>query len=358
MNRKVFWSLVLVASTAVAGVRPAVAACPYSSIQIRVQDDTSMPWTTSTPVPLNRSVHIGVFKNDWGVPVDPGTVQVWALQGSLAQPVSLTNGWEAWWPASYVSTWTFQASCGGLVANATAIYGQTIDVLSYILPGAPVGVQFSVITDKGNPWRTFSNSGGNVNERLPGFYLTKGNVDYTTLKAWNFEEMIYDSQWIYLVRDTSWTKKCIDNQREAGMLLFTLQNNQWVRGGRHFPRFVANVGSADTGEKFIQGVEKKRNPQDLTAQEGRWCLAESSGKTASTVRGELVPYVVIGGRAFNDVLKLSIISGSGTNDAWWFAKGIGFVKFTDGNQTELYSKLQNPYAMGVRIPCEPGPACM
>lgn len=336
------------------------AACPYTSVQVRVQPNTATPWTQTLTTLVGNSVHVGVFKNGWGVPVDPGTISLYAVQGSYSTPVTLSNGWETWWSSSYQATWSFQAYCSGVsVGSASATYN-LIDVLSYVKPGGANGVDFSIITNKGNPWRTFSKNNGNIGERLPGFFITKGNVNYNAspLKAWNFEEMIYDSNWIYLVRDTSWTAKCTDNQREAGMLLFTYENSQWLRGGRHFPRFIANGGSVSTGNKYIQGVEKKLNAGDTTAQEGRWCPAQFSGWTSSTIRADILSSVVVGSKTFTDVLKLSVVGGSGTGDAWWFAKGYGFIQFNDGTQSEGHDHIANPYAMDVRIPCEPNAPCM
>lgn len=336
------------------------AACPYSSVQVRVQPNTATPWTQTLTTLLGNSVHVGVFKNGWGVPVDPGVITLYAVQGSYSTTVALSNGWETWWSSPYQATWSFQAYCGGVwVGSASATYNP-IDVLSYVKPGGATGAVFSVVTNKGNPWRTFAWAGGSVGERLPGFFITKGNVNYaaTPLKAWNFEQMIYDSSWIYLVRDTSWTARCTDNNREAGMLLFTYENNQWLRGGRHFPRFIANGGSMPTGNKYIQGVEKKLNANDTTAQEGRWCAAQFSGWTSSTVRADVLASMSVGGRAFTDVLKLSIVGGSGTGDIWWFAKNVGLIMFTDGSQSESYSGTTNPYEIGVRIPCEPNAPCM
>jgi len=337
----------------------ASAACPYSSVQVRVQPNTATPWTTSVTVPWGQSVHVGVFKNGWGVPVDPGSIVLYAVQGSLNQQVGLSNGWETWWSSPYQATWSFQAYCGGTwMGSASATYS-VIDVLSYVKPGGVNGVNFSTITDKGNPWRTFSYNNGNIGERLPGFFITKGRVFYeeNPLRAWNFEQMIYDSSWIYLVRDTSWTAKCLDNNREAGMLLLTYENNQWVRGGRHFPRFIANGSTVSTGNKHVQGVEKKMSPTD-NAQEGRWCNAQYSGTTSSQVRADLVASITLGNRTFTDVLKLSIVGGSGTGDAWWFAKNYGLIKFGDANQSESHSSIADPYALGVRIPCHPNAPCM
>lgn len=334
------------------------ASCPYSTVQIRVQPDTSTPWSHSTTVQVGSHVHVGVFQNGWGVPVAPGTVTVYATEGSFSQPVQLTNGWEAWRSSNYPATWHFHAYCGGVYRESASATFTLIDVLSYVKPGGVNGVNFSVISDKGNPWRTFSKNNGNIGERLPGFFITKGNLDYSTYKAWNFEQMIYDSQWIYLVRDTSWTSRCFDNWREAGMLVFSLQNGQWVRGGRHFPRYIANGTSVNTGTKYIQGVEKKQNANDHGAQEGRWCNAQYSGSTYSVVRADLLTSHTVGNRTFNDVLKLSITEGSGAGDAWWFAKGYGLIRFGDGNQNERYSFIQNPYEIDVRIPCEPSAPCM
>ncbi|WNG42845.1 hypothetical protein F0U60_01100 [Archangium minus] len=250
----------------------------------------------------------------------------------------------------------------GVMLTGSAHAATRIDVLSYILPGWPsssTGIKFSNITDKGNPWRTYSNSGGNVGERLNGFFITKGAIDYpySASKIWNFEQMIYDSNWIYLVRDTSWTSRCSDNNHIAGMLLFTYENNQWLRGGRHFPRFIDDGAKVSTGQKYIQGVERKTNSTD-NAQEGRWCDAQYAGWTSSEIQATLLGQRTLGTTTFNDVLSLKVVGGSGTGDEWWFAKGYGLIRFTDGTQTEQFTKITNPYEVVVRIPCEPSAPCM
>ena len=227
-----------------------------------------------------------------------------------------------------------------------------IDVLSYVLPNAPNGVTFSnIAANTLNPWHTFSNSYFAGHERLPGFFITKGNLD-GNLVAWNFEEMIYDASWIYLVRDTSWTSTC-ENGRPAGMLVFHWDGSQFLRGGRHFPRFITNGGTADTGvTKYVQGVEIKKSPGD-NAQDGRWCQAQFSGFTGSTIRADLLGARTVGNTTFTDVLQLQVIAGAGAGDIWWYARGYGLIRFTDGHITEQFSFKQDNYNVQVHIPCEP-----
>lgn len=339
------------------------AQCPYDSVQIRVQINTKTPWATSTQAALDKAIHIGVFKNGWGVPIDQGSVTVYAVQGSYYQILSLST-WETWWKPGVVrenDTWTFHVYCGSKHDQVTATWGGQLDILSYVLPNWPQSQTGSIDTNqtnKGNYWRTYSNPGGDVSERFPGFYITKGGIDYAYAdnKMWYFEQMIYDYEWIYLVRDTSWDAKCNDNKHVAGQLLFTYENNQWFRGGRHFPRFITNGGTKATGSKYVQGVERKLNLAD-PAQEGRWCTTPSSGFTSSKVYAEWIGRVKVGDKNFGNVLKLKIIEGSGQNDEWWFAKGYGLIYFTDGSQTESYQNLLPNFKVIVRIPCEPNPPC-
>ncbi|MEM9599248.1 MAG: hypothetical protein AAGD06_33575 [Acidobacteriota bacterium] len=236
---------------------------------------------------------------------------------------------------------------------------QWIDVLDYVFPNRPNGNTSSVISNHGNPWRTFSNS-GSVGERLSGFYITKGNVEFLPDRAhaYNFEQMIYDHSWIYLVRDTSWTSTCKDNGHVAGMLLFTYENGQWLRGGRHFPRWIQNGHTKSTGSKYIQGVERKDGPGDNGAQEGRWCNAHYSGWTSSDVRADLLGGRTVGGTYFSDVLQLSITGGSGNGDSWWFARGTGLIKFGDGSIAEEHDDIVDPYEVIARVPCWPNAPCM
>lgn len=354
---------------AAAAAPAAHAQCPYSSVQIRVQINTTTPWNTATPAALNKNVHIGVFKNGWGVPIDQGGVTVYALQGAYYEILSLA-GWERWWKPSVSRTndrWTFEVYCGGTFRDrAEVTWGTNLDVLPYVLPNYPpafTGTPNTVVTDKTNNWRTYSNANGNVGERLPGFYLTKGGIDWTWTTQpgfqtihWNFEQMIYDSQWIFLVRDTSWTARCANNNHLAGQLLFTYENGQWLRGGRHFPRTVVNGGTRDTGSKYVQGVQRAENHND-TAGEGSWCNTPFSGWTSSTVYGEWIGRQTVGNRTFNDVLRLYIAAGSGASDEWWFARGTGMILFNDGSQIERHASTANNFPVTVRIPCYPNAPC-
>jgi hypothetical protein len=349
----------------------------YNSVQIRVQINTSTPWSTSANAALGKEIHIGVFKNGWGVPIDQGGVSVYAVQGSKYELISLSV-WEAWWkPAVQLENdkWTFVVYYGSMNDQASATWGKQIDVLSYVLPNWPqsvTGTTYTVVTNRGNYWRTYSNPGGDVGERLPGFFITKGGIDWEWCNdnpcppnydkiMWYFEEMIYDSEWIYLVRDTSWDKKCEPpgTKHICGQLLFTYDwgSAQWLRGGKHFPRFLANGGHKVADSKYVQGVERRENMADTTAKEGMWCKAENSGWTESTIYAELIGTRTLNGRTFNDVLKIKIIGGSGEGDRWLFAKGYGLIQFRNSILNEKYAQWTN-YPVTVRIPCYPGLPCM
>ncbi|AKF87284.1 hypothetical protein MFUL124B02_40800 [Myxococcus fulvus 124B02] len=101
---------------AVSAPLAAEAACPYTSIQVRVQPNTSTPWSQSATVANGTNIHVGVFYNGWGTPVASGTVDVYAVEGSLSIP--LGSGWEYWWNPGRKSRWSFYAYCrGGVVSN-------------------------------------------------------------------------------------------------------------------------------------------------------------------------------------------------------------------------------------------------
>lgn len=366
-SHRTTWLVVLAVGLALSAVE-ADAQCPYSSVQIRVQINTSTHWNTSTIAALDKPIHIGVFKNGWGVPIDQGGVTVFAIQGAFNQVLPL-SGWETWWKPGQAVTndrWTFEVYCGGTFRDrAEATWGTNLDVLPYILPnypGSTLGSPNTVVTDKTNNWRTYS-TGGNMNERLPGFFITKGGIDWTwTMQPgfqtihWNFEQMIYDGAWIYLVRDTSWDRLCTDNWHLAGQLVLTYENGQWLRGGRHFPRTIVNGGTRDTGWKYIQGVQRAEHHAD-TAGEGRWCPAQNSGWAASTIYGEWIGRQTVGDRTFGDVLKLRTAGGAGAGDEWWFARGPGLIRFTDGSQSERHETTAFNYPVTVRIPCYPNAPC-
>ncbi len=353
----IFWTLIsMSASSATINID---SSCPYNSVQIRVQEDTQHPWSKYISVPMS-AIHIGAFKNGWGVPIDAGTVSVHAANGSMSFPLQL-NVWETWWVPPLSGAWTFSVYCGPHSDSANAHWFNDIDVLSYVYPKDSSGndLDFTVDTKAngaaGNHWRTHSDYYGE--ESLPGFFITKGGTDYNTGEAYNFEHMIYDSEWIYLVRDTSWDRRCHDNGHLVGQLLFRNEGG-WKRGGPHFPRFIPNNQSRKTGSKYVQAVERKQNAGDTQAIEGRWCDADNTGRTSSEIKAQIIPSITIGGRKFHDVLKLSVVGGSGTDDGWWFAKNFGLVRFSDANLTEEYSKTTQGFLLEIRMPCSPGPHCM
>lgn len=330
------------------------AACitPTRPVQARASGVTQ--WGASASMPVNIPAYIQVDVN-----VSLDRLKLFAVNGSFSQPVPLNQKRIATWTVSMPSTWRFEAYCDGQrLGSANVTHTAQIDVLSYVRPGGIHGLPSAVMTNKENPWRTFSYNNGDLNERLPGFFITKGNVDWPTGKAWNFEQMMYDSAWIYLVRDTSWTSHCIADGAPVGMLLFVDGPSGPLRGGRHFPRHIANGATVNTGQKRIQGVKKKTGPAHQLTDEGAWCEAEHAGWTSSDVRADVYATATIGGKALENVLKLSIVGGSGNQDAWWFAQGIGLVQFRDANQQEYLNRIENLLEIGVRIPCEPLAPCM
>jgi len=48
-----------------------------------------------------------------------------------------------------------------------------------------------------------------------------------------------------------------------------------------------------------------------------------------------------------------VIAGAGAGDIWWYARGYGLIRFTDGHITEQFSFKQDNYNVQVHIPCEP-----
>ncbi len=141
------------------------------------------------------------------------------------------------------------------------------------------------------------------------------------------------------------------------MLWFTLRNGQWLRGGEHFPRFITNGGTVVTDQRYVQGVEKKLGPNDNTQLEGTWCDAQHRGWSESTIHAQLLSSFTVGGRTFNDVLRLSVVAGGGEGDGWWFAKGFGLIQFQKGSKREEYRSVDQ-FPLTVRIPCHPNAPCM
>lgn len=99
------------------------AVCPYSSVQIRVQRDTSVPWNTSATLTAGQSVHVGVFKNGWGVPVDAGGIQVVLVDGSLPTLI-LTSGWDTTLRAQRAGQYAVQVLCGGQIKDSASLFWQ------------------------------------------------------------------------------------------------------------------------------------------------------------------------------------------------------------------------------------------
>lgn len=328
----------------------AICLTPRQPVQTKPAGESVWSITASTPVNIPAYVRVDA-------PVD--RVKLYAIKGSFKQLVHLNDKGIAQWNQSTPALWRFEAMCDGLLIGAATIeHTADIDVLSYVRPGGIHGLRSAVMTNKENPWRTFSYNNGDLNERLPGFFITKGNVDWQTGKAWNFEQMMYDSAWIYLVRDTSWTSHCLADGAPVGMIQFVEEGATQVRGGRHFPRRIVNGATVNTGLKRIQGVKKKTGPAHNLPDEGAWCEAAHSGWTSSDVRADVHAKALIGGKTFENVLKLSIVGGSGNLDSWWFAHGIGLVKFQDATQIEYLNRIENLLEIGVRIPCEPLTPCM
>lgn len=329
----------------------AICLTPRQPVQTKPAGESV--WSTAASTPVNIPAYVRV-----DAPVD--RVKLYAIKGSFKQLVRLNDKGIAQWNQSTPALWRFEAMCDGLLIGAATIeHTADIDVLSYVRPGGIHGLRSAVTTNMTNPWRTYSFNGGDVGERLPGFFITKGNVNWNTGQVLEFEQMIYDNNWIYLVRDTSWRSHCLADSAPVGMIQFINQGGVQVRGGRHFPRRIINGGTIATGEKRIQGVKKKSNWTTPTPpDEGTWCDAMYSGWTSSQIRADIYAALMIGGKHVENVLKLSTVGGSGNGDAWWFAHGIGLVQFKDDGMLEYMIAVDYPRDYVARIPCEPGPPCM
>jgi hypothetical protein len=330
----------------------AEASCLTPREPVQTKPGGESAWSRMASTPVNIPAYVRV-----NAPVD--RVKLYAIKGASKQLVTLNDKGIAQWNQSIPALWRFEATCDGLpIGSATIEHTAEIDVLSYVRPGGIHGLRSAVTTNKVNPWRTYSYNNGMIGERLPGFFITKGSADWETGKVLQFEQMIYDNDWIYLVRDTSWDSKCISDMAPVGMIQFIQQGPTQVRGGRHFPRRIESGASVDTGPKRIQGVKKMYDWSFVPLDEGDWCEAVHSGWSTSVVRADVHTAWMIGGKRVENVLRLSILDGVGAGDNWWFAHGIGLVQFKDEEQLEYMIAVDYPRDYVARIPCEPGPPCM
>jgi photosystem II stability/assembly factor-like uncharacterized protein len=102
------------AETATVIVTPTVA-CPYGSLQSRVQRDASQPWSPSIAITLGQGFTVGAFQNGWGVLTDCCTsIAVTGPNGFAATPANLGVIQPAW-----RGLYSVRAACGGLSEVST-----------------------------------------------------------------------------------------------------------------------------------------------------------------------------------------------------------------------------------------------
>lgn len=327
----------------------AAAQCPYSSVQSRVQPNTSTPWTQSLSVGPGQQFRVGAFKNGWGVFVDPGTatITVTAPNGSQSFPA---NG--SYVTAGQAGVYNVRVSCGSLADTATvSTVGAAYDMLDYMRNDNEAKANMLKQNGSGyQPIRSYLAPA--ASDR---FYITKSFPDGIG-QATEFEEYTWDSSYIYLVRDTSWQ---LENWCEGQQTSFELWTGGRNRGAR-FPRYVTN-GQVATPPSYIIKARKEGNGCGL-------CNSpyDSDGQYVNaTYRFEKLASKFFShtGKTVNDVIKVSIIGGVGSDrhEVYYFAKSLGWVGFESDDAWAHYdgpANGGNNYEVVIKNPCPGTSGCV
>lgn len=315
------------------------AACPYSSIQARVQFNINTPWEPSIALTAGQTFNVASLKNGFGQLTDPGTttLSVQAPNGIIIYPSSN----PATITASLTGNYLVSANCQGLSSNVATVSVSsnptTYDMLDYMKHDDPNTTNV-LMTNLGQEqhFRTY--------EFAPNrFFITK-NYNSGIGAADEYEEFYYDSTYIYLVRDTSWQP---ENWCTPGVQTqFELWHNG-VNRGAWIPRLVQSGNTYTTG------------PFEVKARyEGGTCQVcdsptDSNGNTSVTRTVKVTHYATA---PFNslitDVIDLHVIDGPGLGEHYYFSKTMGWVGYTDPTpQTSYWHHYANPFQLTIRDSC-------
>lgn len=307
------WGALAIAGLCFLAAGELAAQCPYSSVQSRVQLNEANPWQQSLSVGPGQSFRVGAFKNGWGVFVDPGTttISVTAPSGTVTYPA---NG--SYVTASQAGVYTVRATCGSLSDTATvSSVGTAYDMFDYMRhDNTNKAILLTTNDGQTQVIRSYTVTGDR-------FYITK---NWDGSGATDYEEYMYDSSYIYLVRDTSWQAANWCGSAPTSFELWTGLRNR----GARFPRYVTN-GSTHTPPASIIKARKEGNGCALCDSP-----VDSDGQyVATTYRFDyLASKTFSTGQTVTNVMKITITGGAGSGETYYYAKALGFVGYEDPYQ--------------------------
>lgn len=183
------------------------------------------------------------------------------------------------------------------------------------------------------------------------FYITK---NWTGTGATDWEEFTWDGSWIYLVRDTSWqSNNWCPGLGETSFELWSGGRNR----GAWIPRYVQSGISYPTPAFEIRA-----------RREGNGCTICDSpsdtngGTTSRTVKADRFAsyYFSTTGKTLADVIRLTVTSGPGTGEKYYFSKTLGWVGYEDPTTTNHYlgpANNGNDFAVAVINSCPGATGC-
>lgn len=216
-----------------------------------------------------------------------------------------------------------------VLLSTVSIQAQTYDMLDYMFHDNQKKANVLNLSGGGSqPIRAYS-VGGNR------FYITKQHPDGNGFAS-EYEEYTYDSNYIYLVRDTSWQP---DNWCSGQQTSFELWTGGRNRGAR-FPRYVYDNQEVTPPAAIIKARKEGNGCGLCNAPKG-----DSDGQyVTSTYRFDhLSSKTFYTGQTVYDVIKVAIIGGvaSEKNEVYYFSKSLGWVGFEDTDGWAHYSGPAN-----------------
>jgi hypothetical protein len=220
--------------TATINVSSNVSSCPYSSIQVRVQQGLQSAWASTLTLDQGQSFRVGGFYNGTGLLAPSGIeLSVSGPNGALPPPV---NG--AFVPADSVGTYTVTGACGSLRDSAVVTAQGTV------VPD-PLRFQFGI----GHAWAP---QWGSTLPRSSWYAFDAANLDQIVKAGATSTNLSFD--WISIeptqgVRDWSYADQQVAEVEKRGLEPFAYTGNS--------PTWVGRDANAQCTESF-------RNPPPNT----------------------------------------------------------------------------------------------
>jgi hypothetical protein len=225
-----------------------------------------------------------------------------------------------------------------LVSSASA---ERLDLLEYFLP------------DKTQPGTTVRNVQINANEVFYTFPATiKGRQGFVIIKNWdgtNYEEFTYDDRYIYHWRDTTWASgpnqdfTCtgppghphLGNEafftlldgtfgslRNKGSMCEEWERHKDLEGAKWVPRYMS-VGDEECLGRTVIGFSER---------DDCLCCTNDVVGPGITCMKLVAHYEYWRGdhpeaQGYNDVIRITAMSGPGKGESWYYAKGYGWVGY-------------------------------